>query len=345
MARTMMMMVVVGLVALSLAPFSARAEEVIKPILLRPTIPKPAKKGKKLWQGWKPFLTVGSNISIGQSTNVVGQPDGTTVSLGAIIQGKLNYRRGRHLWLNTLNINVQFTKTPQIDEFIKSQDTFVLESTYLNSLPSIPWLSFYAGASVATNLFWGQDVRSAPFNYEVIELGNAPRTGETGVEKAQLTHALSPTLLKQAAGLDFKLWDKKKHRGFFKAGVGFIEAFVRNGVAIADDKATPNVIEYRRLEDYRQAGAQAKLELSGSANEWMTYSFLADLLFPFYNSVTRGLSGLGLVNAEILLKLGFKLTKWASLSYTLGAKRVPLVADVWQITNGLLISFAFNIIK
>jgi hypothetical protein len=296
---------------------------------------------EKKRQGWFPLLTVGANISLGQSSNVVGRPDGTTVGLGATVSGRLDYKRGRNEWLNSLSLQLQQTRTPLVDSFVKTLDQFKIESTYLRSLESVP-LGLYAGFTVETALFGGEDTRTAPVDYVILETDGTSRTDRSN--RLLLTKELSPTLLTQGAGLNYKVLDRKPAKVTLRAGLSLVEALVRRGLAVADDAATP-AVELRRLEDYLQAGGQIKIDAAGALNAWMTYGFTADFLFPLYSSVKRGLSGVDLISADIALKVGFKIAKWASLDYVLGVRRLPLLANVVQVWNGLLVSFAFNVIE
>ena len=110
-----------------------------------------------------------------------------------------------------------------------------------------------------------------------------------------------------------------------------------------------NVVDLTRLQDYAQAGGQIRLNANGEYGKAITYNFFADFFFPFFNSIDPLTKGLGsydrTINYDIQLKVGVKLAKWASLDYVLGIRRIPLLADVTQIWNGLFVSFAFNVVE
>jgi hypothetical protein len=319
-----------------------KAEEAFKKAEADLKAAKEAMEKAAKQSGWFPFLSVGANISLGQSSNVVGRPDGTTVGLGASITGRLRYRDGPNEWVNVLGIQVQETRTPLVDAFVKTLDQFKLESTYLRSFQNLPQIGLYVGLTVETALFGGEDVRSAPVDYIITEPDKTTRFDRSA--RLLLTKELSPTLLTEGAGLNVRMLDRKEGKLSLKVGLAAVEALVRNGLVIADDPATPQ-IELKRLEDYVQVGGQVKFEALGALNGWMSYSFTADTLFPFYSNPERGLSGVDLISFDLALKLGFKMAKWASLDYVLGVRRLPLLADVVQVWNGLLVSIAFTVVE
>ena len=72
--------------------------------------------------GWQLKLGVGATGSLNHSSKVVGQADGSTVQLGGILNGGATLIGGPHEWENTLAYKFTQTRTPQLDEFLKSAD-------------------------------------------------------------------------------------------------------------------------------------------------------------------------------------------------------------------------------
>src|SRR5437016_3963145 len=52
--------------------------------------------------GWTPGLSIGGSFNLLDSRNVVGQQDGTALSLGAAIDAELAFNSGKHEWRSTL---------------------------------------------------------------------------------------------------------------------------------------------------------------------------------------------------------------------------------------------------
>jgi hypothetical protein len=311
-----------------------------------------AKKGppKTLPDGWHPFLAVGTTLQIGTASNVVGRVDGETYSIGATVNGRLNLKRGQHEWNNRLAFQVQQTNAPGLSGWIKSLDLLKIESNYVWS-PS-PNIGVYAGGSVDTSLFGTEDVRAGPTEYRIKEVngtfsgdfGGVTKAGG-GLKQVLLARELAPTTIGQGVGANIKVWEGYGHKFQARVGLGAQEVFARNAIAIADDPLTPTLVEALRLRDFQQVGAQIRFTADGALRKNITYGFLGEVLLPFYNSIDTGKGFVDTVNVAIDLKVGFKMTKWFSLEYVLGARRQPLLVDKWQIWQGLLASFAFNLIE
>ena len=76
----------------------------------------------------------------------------------------------------------------------------------------------------------------------------------------------------------------------------------------------------------------------------VSWALLVNVLQPFYSSIDTGpKSGADLLQLDVQGKLSVKLNAWASLDYVLIVKRVPLVPDEVQVSNGLLFAAAFEL--
>jgi len=301
----------------------------------------------KKMDGWDNRLTVGTSFALSNSTSVVGRPDGTSASLGGTVDGLFTYKRGLNRVVNTVNFQVQQTHTPLLAGWVKSLDALKIESTYLRDFETRKWLSFYAGTSVETALFGGEDQRIVDTIYRVKELNGSTNTEVR--RNVLLTKEFSPAQLQQGFGANFIFVDEKPFKLTSKVGFGFQEVFARNGVTITNVDLATNTVDLLRLQDYAQAGGQIRINANGEYGKAVTYNFFADFFFPVYNSIDTQLRGLGsyekTISYDVQLKVGLKLAKWASLDYVLGIRRIPLIADVTQIWNGVFISFAFNVIE
>lgn len=317
------------------------------------------KKGppKDVPDGWSPFLSVGSTVQIGSSSGVVGKIDGQTYSLGVNVNGRMGYKKGQHEWNNKLSVQLQESNIPGLTGWVKSLDTTRLDSSYVWS-PSANF-GLFASFNIDTSFFGTEDVRPGPTSYLIKEPGAVITngvcvgcTGDTGgsarngggIKQVLLTKEFAPTTFGQGLGANMKVYEHYGQKVVARVGIGAQEVIARGGVALTDDAATANVIEATRLQDFTQIGAQLKLTADGSFNKNITYGFLADVLFPFYNSLDTGKSFINTVNVSLDLKVGFKMASWFSIEYVLGVRRLPLLVDNWQVWHGLLGSFAFNLI-
>ncbi|MEM1009664.1 MAG: hypothetical protein AAGJ35_11740, partial [Myxococcota bacterium] len=115
------------------------------------------------------------------------------------------------------------------------------------------------------------------------------------------------------------------------------------GFVLQDDPTTTR-LDFKALRDFVQLGTEFKVMFSGKVKKFVSYAFFANFMMPFFTNVPTQLQGFDLLNADIQLKIGFDLAKWASLNYLFRALRVPLLTTNWQVTNNLVLTFTTNLL-
>ncbi|MFO8071162.1 MAG: DUF3078 domain-containing protein [Polyangia bacterium] len=307
--------------------------------------------------GWHPTLRVSGNLALGHNKGVVGSPDGTNLTLGYMINGKVDYMDEslQHEWKNKLLWQLGYTRTPAFDTMIKNSDVLDLKSAYLYHIPDLSWLGPFAALRMKSQVFPGYDV---PVEEKTVtrldpdgereprydELGNpiGDRVYDAG-DKIKLTEPFAPTSLRETVGLFAVPVDEPEIAVDVRAGFGLWETFVRNGYTVADDEDTPE-LEVQRMEDSVQLGPEVNLEVDGQLRENVTYGAGVTMMYPIYMNIDSDLEGVELLNAEFDFLLGVKLWEYASLDYNFKAYRVPLVSDAWQIQNTLLLSITLQFV-
>jgi hypothetical protein len=300
------------------------------------------KKEDEEAQGWLPALSVGANVNISSNSNVVGQPDGTSFTLGFNLKGALDYVRDKHEFQNSLTITETFTRTPVVSAFVNTTDNLTLQDIYYYRLE--PWVGPFASNDLETSLFPGFDVRPDQRDYIVTSPDGTTTTVTS--DRLQLREPLLPLLLKQSVGFFARPLRKKWLRLEVRAGGGAREVFADGQFALADDGGT-EAIEVNALRNYAQIGAEANFLARGAVSEGrVTYEASASFMTPLYNSVSTADRGpLELTNIELLGKISFKLVEWASLDYEVRAIRRPLLLDRFQLQNNLLLTFGYTFIE
>ncbi|MFO0751320.1 MAG: DUF3078 domain-containing protein [Myxococcota bacterium] len=296
---------------------------------------KKLKEEVKAEDPWDPSLVFGLNIALATSNDVVGQADGLSLTAGLNIQGGLNYTQGAIDWRNTLKLNELYTRTPVLDELVKSGDLFEYESIlyYLASKIWGPFVSF----KLDTALLKGFDVRPAPVDYT---LDGLPY--KTGVDRTKLTDSFQPLALKEAVGAFVNTVTGDDLSVNIRAGFGAAETFAKGGKVLADDGGTP-AIELASLADVIQAGAVVGVEAHGDLDEkHVTYTAHAEVLFPIINDDPDNRGVIDLTNIDVGARLSFKLFSFATLDYELKVMRQPQLVDAWQISNSLLLNFTYT---
>lgn len=293
--------------------------------------------------GWQLGLELAANFAFGHSSNVVGNPDGSTIQVGGMFGAHANYRSGGHEWSNVLGITHTQAMTPQIDQFVKTVDNAELRSTYLYSIASVPWLGPFARVRAQTQILPGYAIYAED---QILSVDGGVEQRLFGQDTFDLTKAFEPLTLRESAGFFARPVEDESFTAIITLGVGAQEIFTRGGRVITDDADTPDVIEITSLEDSVQVGGELEFDLKGTYNKFISWTLQANLFYPFVTEtkLDTELEGVDLMNVEFAGKLSVKLADWASLDYVLSAKRIPLVIDAWQMQNGLLLTTSFKLL-
>jgi hypothetical protein len=291
-------------------------------------------------QGWDYVVSPGLSFSFGNSQKVIGQADGSTVALSVTIGSGANYRTGPHELRNTLNITEAFSRTPVLEEFVKSTDTLKYEGVYLFHL--LDWLGPYARLSLETAIFESFDVQPSTVQWIVTDAdGNV----ETPIgRRLRLTDGFNPFTLRESAGFFATAYDTGPLKIEARLGFGGLHVFADDQFAVTDDGDTDQ-IEVSELKSFNQAGGEFGLTLGGALYEKkVTYSFGADVMMPFVNELEEGddRSVTELTNIELNGKISFKLLSWLSVDYVLKAIRQPQLLDEFQVQNNLLVTASYT---
>ncbi|MCC6620780.1 MAG: hypothetical protein IT385_05975 [Deltaproteobacteria bacterium] len=332
MARTRSIVVASALGVLTASPALAGDPKIL------PTESEVKREVEKKPSPWDPSLVFGLNVALSTATNVVGQPHGSSISGGLSLQAGLDFVEDAIDWRNVLKINEVYSRTPIVDEFVKSTDVLTFESTLYYLLSDIfgPFATF----KLDTAIFSGHDVRPAPVDYA---LGG--ETIATATTSIKLTDPFQPLSLKEAVGVFIGPLSKPELEVDIRAGFGAIQTFAEGGRVVTDDAATP-AIELSLLEDVIQAGAVLGVEAKGVLDDKrVVYSAHAEVMFPVVNDDPAERDVIDLTNVDIGAKLGFKLFEFASLDYELKIFRQPQLIDAWQIQNTLFLNFKFTAIE
>ena len=314
-------------------------------VALEPTFVPPAEKvmkeeKKPADQGWDGRLRVGASLAFSSSSNVVGQQDGETFTIGLTLDGGIDYVKGAHDWRNSLTLQEAFSSTPVVPDIVSTTDRLFLESVY--SYKVLPWIGPFGRLALDTKVLSGFDHRAAPVDYAV--------EGDAAVKKdrkrLKLTSPFEPLTFKQSVGAFARPFEEPWMKIETRGGVGFREIFAEGGLVVKDDDTTPE-IDVARLHDYQLIGAEIAAYVSGEIYEKkVAYKVGGEVLLPFFDT-SPGSSDKSFgdqINAELGAKISFKLVEWASVDYEFKAIRQPQLIDEWQIQNNLLLTIGYTLI-
>jgi hypothetical protein len=295
-------------------------------------------------EGWDLTLTIGATVNFNQNDAVIGQPDGSTWTLGGRLQFGADYFEGGHEVRNNLDVSNTWTRTPVVSEFVRSNDTVRLESIYYYHLDSISWLGPFARFQLQTSAFKGTDVQPEESEYQITRLDGSVET--VTADRLSLTSSLEPLVLKESFGGFARPIASKAVSLEMRLGLGAQEIFAKGALSIDDDEDTPQ-IEVIELDDSFQAGAEFVATFGGELlSKRLTYKAGVDVLVPFINSGDdigdRG--PVDLANIDFFARASVKIVSWASLDYEFRALRQPLLLDEFQVQNNLLLTFGYTLL-
>ncbi|MFW7379555.1 MAG: hypothetical protein ACOH5I_12150 [Oligoflexus sp.] len=288
--------------------------------------------------GWDRYLGLGLTGTLNENKNVVGKDDGQSTTLGLKIEGAVDFKEGQQQWLNSLNVFVAYSRTPQLPNYLKSEDTLQLESLYKYYLESTPWLGFFARVSLDTALFPGYDNRFEITTYRKLYSDGTEELLDG--ERIRLTDKFRPMRFRESLGSIAQLIDNQLFQWDVKLGLG-MRQILADGQFVIDNDSSTAEIELRELANYEKAGYEFGTEISGQTEDKrVTYKFRGDVLFPFYESpsVDDDRSNFDKRIIDINGSVSFHLLEWASLDYLLKVVRDPDIIDQAQLSQTYLFS-------
>ena len=174
---------------------------------------------------WTVTGTVNASANVASNRRVVGQIEGTGVTLGLALAGDVSYVGGPHEWRTSASISETFSRTPVIDQFVKSGDLAFLESIYFYHLPRADWFGPFVRFRMDTALFRGNDFRPAPVSYLVANVDGT--TTALTSDTLLLTSSFSPMALKESVGAFARPYDATFLAVDVRLGVGARETWLR----------------------------------------------------------------------------------------------------------------------
>jgi hypothetical protein len=316
-------------------------EKAITERIIAPT------KGDLSQKNWQLKAKLNSNFSFTNNKDYVGQTDGSIYQFNINTESAANWHYAQHELLNELHILYGLSKTPQLEDIFKSKDQIQFVSTYLYHLKTIDWIGPFVRFKFTSSLFKGYYVSSNDENL-VLNYANG-QVDNIGTLKAnsrfKLVKAFEPMTIRGNLGFFANPYDSKKLKVELKFGSGFQQTITHDGFVLADDTDTPE-IEFNQLEDHTEAGLELETNLSGIINENVKWSILSNFFFPLndQDNLSDELDGIEKLNTNIEGKISSKLTRHFSMDYLLVIKRQPLILDEWQIQNGIVVNFHYDLL-
>jgi len=289
-------------------------------------------------------LSIAANLALSQNDAVAGQVDGVSLLMGLSILGGVDYLDGPHEWRNTLQLTGAWARTPAVDEFLKTNDLFGVESLYNYFI--IDWFGVFGRVAFASSMLPAEDVRSDEHFYSIKRKASATPEVTPKQKRLELASPFQPATLSESLGLFVEPYRSPEVSVSFRAGIGARETFADGVLVIRDDDATLDTIEVEETADVYQGGAEAFLGVSGKLFEKrVTYLIGGAVMFPILNNDDQDRSIIDLTYVGANAAMSLALVEWMSVNYQFRAIYDPqLIGDV-QIQNNLLLTFKYDFIQ
>lgn len=279
------------------------------------------------------------SLSFNDNRNVVGQPDGWALNFDIGLPLSIGYRTGDHELRAGLDAQIAYSRTPAIEDFIKSKDVFAFDADYLYH--ALEWLGPYVRFAVDTTMLQGYDERAGETTWSITR---ADGTLDTALgRRLQLTDPFQPLTITEMAGVFSRPYKSDGFTLEARTGFGGLHTLADDQLGLADDDATPEV-EVKTLRSFDQAAVEIGLALFGALYEnKITWRIAGDVAIPVVNRPETTEHNIAYyTNVDLSATLSFKLLEWLSLDYAFKAIRRPQLIDEFQITNNLLLTLSYT---
>jgi len=294
-------------------------------------------ESKQQDEGYHWFFTPGVSFAYGHSQDVVGQPDGHTITLAATVSTGQSYRKGIHEYRDVLTIKEAFSRTPVLDEFIKTTDDFKFEALYLIYL--LEWLGPYVRFSLQTQIFESFNVQPDTVNFNITYLDGS--TEDRLGRRYRLTDGWMPLTIRESAGAFAAPYKSEPYNIEVRAGFGGLHTIASDQFTVSGkDGDQVSIVE---LDDFNAGAVEIAVGLWGDLWEKKAaYKAGAEFLIPVVNDDALDRDPGELTNMEFYAGITFKLLKWMSLDYQFKAVKQPQIVDEFQIQNNLLLTIGYS---
>ena len=275
--------------------------------------------------GWSGTLTLGATVNVGTNSNVVGQRNGMTALLGAFAEGNLSFVSNKHEWNTQLYLEETFTRSPGIDNFIKSNDELNVQTLY--NYFFFPKGGLFARAAVDTPLFvtnTQSPEQRVVFDENDEELDNT--------DSFRLAKALAPLTVEESAGLFAEPVQDELFQLSMRLGFGGRHTFADGSFALLDEDSDEVYVE--ALTDVQQAGVEAFVGIEGEGKDGrLTYFARTTVLWPVINNDDEGRDSLDLTRVAFQIGTVAQLFDWLDVRYRTEIIRDKQLIDQIQVAH------------
>ena len=287
---------------------------------------------------WTRRMVLGVNAGFTHSDGVVGISDQLTLSGDMFWDTLVTYEYGRNAFTGILEVEEGIIHvTPAEGEPLplqKSRDRLRLDLIYTMLLTD--WFGPYLSVGAVASLF--------PARVIATEDLTVRRIYSDGTERDQPVEAfnsfetsgfLGSVQLRQGIGINLRLLRRTAANIGLRIGAGFRQNLFHDSFVV-EDLANSYETEYRELDGFNQTGIESVLTAKIRLLRFLTYVTEAEFFagFPGYEG-------------PVVLwnnTLSFRFTSFAALDYTFELSSQPSITDRLQLSQGVLLRLAWDIL-
>ena len=287
-------------------------------------------------------LGAAANVSLTSNSNVVGQVDGFSYLLGVSVLAGLDYVSGRHELRNTLKLSEAWSRTPVLDEMVKSNDVLDIESLY--NYFWFDWAGPFARLNLETSILPTEAIKAEAEDF-VINHNDGTTELQEQRERVWLADPFEPITLNQSVGFFVEPIQTEPLSLSVRLGFGARETFADGVLVETDNENTPE-IELTELDNVFQGGGELFAGIDGGLwGKKLTYTVSAVAMVPFLNNDPEERGAFDLMRYGFYGGMSVSVAEWMAVNYQVKVLKDPQLLDELQVQNNLLLSFQYTFIE
>ena len=287
---------------------------------------------------WTSRVLLGGAVSLSSSESVVGRANQDTLTGTIFFDAYGTYRDGPHLASGIFEIEEGLVRIDPADgkslPTQRAQDRLRADVVY--TFFKNERVGPYARFGLLTNLFASEvlatEDTSVAFNFLD---GSRDVRNFAANDQYRTADALGSLRVREGGGLNIRLFRSLRATVNWRIGLGLRQSFFSGSFVQADDPSTPELDLYE-LDDLNEEGVETTFTASVHLGERLLW--LTDL------EIFGDFGELGDPTIDWRNTFSYRLTRFASLDYTLDVLDFPQISDETQVTQNLLLRFSWHIL-
>jgi len=282
------------------------------------------------------------NANLNSKNETEKNKNSTTITVIEQLDSKMVYDSNPYHYTLKNLIEIGITKETESDLKI-SNDKFDLKNTFIYYF--LQNIGTYARADLNSHMF--------PTYIYTQETKTYLRIDKTGLDsvyvntdKFRVRNAYYPLILKQGAGINYRVLNKNRSSLNFRVGLGFRQdinnrvysAEKKSGTSEEDDIEKSRAVEvYRELDSIYQEGIEFSINGNFQILRNLNYSMIGDILQPFNKDMTD--------TYEMENIFNLRMFKYISLDYRLNLSYNKNVREYLYLDHSLYLKFTYIFLR